>query len=190
MPNWASVSYRIEGEDKSIEKIYTEATRILNESHTSQNTWVGDLLKALGIGNDTMKGMSLRAFISSVSMEGETIALETEEAWGMSDFKMALESLYPDLVVYYQCEEPGCEVFVTNDGGGKYFRDRWIVDSNIDDNYDTEYFNADDKKEMDSYIANLIGNGKDDYTEDELDEWSVKNPTDSINIHEFEIADD
>lgn len=61
---------------KSIEKIYTEATRILNESHTSQNTWVGDLLKALGIGNDTMKGMSLRAFISSVSMEGETIALE------------------------------------------------------------------------------------------------------------------
>ncbi len=46
----------------------------------------------------------------------------------------------PDLTIYFCVEEPGCEIYATNDAEGKYFADRFYVDSYVNDIFSHEYF--------------------------------------------------
>lgn len=63
-----------------------------------------------------------------------------------------IEKTYPSIKVYYREEEPGCEVYCTNDSSGAYFPDRYYLDAPCDE---SEYFET--IEDAAKYISELIG---------------------------------
>jgi hypothetical protein len=144
MANWASTAYAIEGPHETLEKIEKAILEHPVEEGSSED-WEGNILKALGIEWEAHtpdgKGYYMRGFIQDVPWwDGDTLRFYAEEAWGATDFNEVLEKNIPDIKVFYTVEEPGCEVYATNDKEGKYFPDRYWVDTCIDNNYQSEYF--------------------------------------------------
>lgn len=46
-----------------------------------------------------------------------------------------IQEKFPSIKVYYRVEEPGCEVFYTNDNTGRYFPEIYFLTSNEEDLY-------------------------------------------------------
>lgn len=127
MANWASTSYRIEGSKSDLERVYGMIDNFMSErrkpvEENASKEWEGNVVKALGATDEQVSKNYLRGFIQEYEMDGDTIRIKVEEAWGATDFRHVLAQLMPELTVYYIVEEPGCEVYATNDDGGRYFQ--------------------------------------------------------------------
>ena len=148
MANWASTDYVIEGPKEILKKIYDAIQH--PDTSEGDNGWEGGVLKALGITwkerQSDGSGYYMRGFIQdpkSIEFNPETdkvLTFYAEEAWGATDFNEVLEKEFPDIKVYYNVIEEGEEIYATNDKEGKYFTDRFIVDTCIDGYYNSEYF--------------------------------------------------
>lgn len=192
MANWASTSYRIEGSKSDLEKVYNVIDSFMTERQepvdtTASKEWEGNIVTALGASDEQISKNYLRGFIQEYEMDGDTIRIEAEEAWGASDFRDVLKQLMPELTIYYIVEEPGCEVYATNDRDGKYFTDRFYVDACVKGNYESEYFCT--EEEAMAYAANLLGMDK--VTEKDLESWNNEHGEDDdfIYVHEYEFVD-
>lgn len=83
-------------------------------------------------------------------------------------------------MVFWQAEEPGMEIYATNDFDGIYFPDRYHVDICINNEYYEEYFES--KEECFKYIEEKTGCKN----EDEIEKFNdTKNQY--IFIHEYDI---
>lgn len=188
MANWASVSYRIEGEEKDLQELYNIIERFIsNEREPWENSaseWVGNVILDLGINK---KDTYLRSFIQTFSLKDGVLSIECEEAWGTSDFRYLIEDHYDNMKVYYLTEEPGCCVYETNDHEGKYFPYTHIVEHCIDGNCEGEYFNS--EEDALKYAAKLLK--RDEVTYDEVDAWNLYHEDEGhyININEFQFVD-
>ena len=82
-------------------------------------TWLGCLVNKLG-GN--WQEVYCRGSWSDLDWNGAILRFNTETAWGPMDevFKF-IKTIYPSLKIYYQAEEDGMGVFITNDAEGSYF---------------------------------------------------------------------
>lgn len=189
MANWASVSYRIEGNMEDIEELadlieaFDRNERPTMEAGASKQ-WEGNVILALGIerGNGYLRG-----FFESYWIDNGVLCIEANEAWGLTDFKDLLESHYDNMNVYYYVEEPGCRVYETNDSEHEYFDSGYNVDSCVDGDSEQEYFS--DKEEALSYIAERLG--RESITEEELDAWNDEH-TDSddyVALNEISVVD-
>ena len=143
MANWASTAYAIEGQE-TLEKIEKAILEHPVEEGSSED-WEGNVLKALNIdwepNTPDGKGYYMRGFIQDEPwFDGSTLRFYAEEAWGATDFHEVLEKNIPDIKVFYVVEEEGGDVYATNDKEGKYFPDRYWVDTCIDGDYQSEYF--------------------------------------------------
>lgn len=192
MANWASTSYRIEGSKEDLEKVYNVIDEFMSERRKpvrvdASNEWEGNIIRALGATDEQMKNNYLRGFIEEYEMDGDIIRIEAEEAWGTTDFRYVLAQLMPELTIYYIVEEPGCEVYATNDAEGKYFPERFYVDAYVNGDYQSEYF--DTEEQAMTYVANLLG--KQEVSKNELENWNECHEEDDnfIYIHEFEIVE-
>lgn len=192
MANWASTSYRIEGSKEDLEKVYNVIDEFMSERRKpvevdTSNEWEGNIVRALGATDEQMKNNYLRGFIEEYEMDGDIIRIEAEEAWGTTDFRHVLAQLMPELTIYYIVEEPGCEVYATNDADGKYFPERFYVDAYVNGDYQSEYF--DTEEQAMTYVANLLG--KKEVSKNELENWNECHEEDNnfIYIHEFEIVE-
>lgn len=192
MANWASTSYRIEGSKGDLEKVYNVIDEFMSERRkpievNASSEWEGNIIKALGATDEQMKNNYLRGFIEEYEMDGDIIRIEAEEAWGTTDFRQVLAQLMPELTIYYIVEEPGCEVYATNDADGKYFPERFYVDAYVNGDYQSEYF--DTEEQAMTYVANLLG--KQEVSKNELENWNECHEEDDnfIYIHEFEIVE-
>lgn len=192
MANWASTSYRIEGSKENLEKVYNVIDEFMSERRKpvqvdASNEWEGNIIRALGATDEQMKNNYLRGFIEEYEMDGDIIRIEAEEAWGTTDFRYVLAQLMPELTIYYIVEEPGCEVYATNDAEGKYFPERFYVDAYVNGDYQSEYF--DTEEQAMTYVANLLG--KQEVSKNELENWNECHEEDDnfIYIHEFEIVE-
>lgn len=192
MANWASTSYRIEGSKEDLEKVYNVIDEFMSERRKpvevdASNEWEGNIVRALGATDEQMKNNYLRGFIEEYEMDGDIIRIEAEEAWGTTDFRHVLAQLMPELTIYYIVEEPGCEVYATNDADGKYFPERFYVDAYVNGDYQSEYF--DTEEQAMTYVANLLG--KKEVSKNELENWNECHEEDNnfIYIHEFEIVE-
>lgn len=192
MANWATTSYRIEGSKSDLEKLYGVIDSFLTDrqkpvTETASRDWEGNIIKALGATDEQMKNNYLRGFIQEYEMEEGVIRIEAEEAWGATDFRHVLAKLMPELTIYYIVEEPGCEVYATNDADGKYFPDQFYLDACINGNYESDYF-ATEEKAL-AYAAKLIG--KEKVSKAKLESWNEDHEEDEefVYIHEFEIVD-
>jgi hypothetical protein len=190
MANWASTSYRIEGSKSDLEKVFNVIEGFMTGKQkpsveTSCQDWEGNIVKALGATDEQLSKNYLRGFIQEYEMDGDTIRIEAEEAWGATDFRQVLAMLMPELAIYFIVEEPGCEVYATNDDEGRYFPERFYVDACVNGDYRSEYFETEEQAM--AYAAELLGMEK--MTQAKLESWNEDQEGDDfIYIHEFEIV--
>lgn len=174
MANWASTSYVIEGSKAEVSKVY----QVIDD-------WEGNIVKTLGATDEQMKKY-LRGFIQWFDFDGCVLRIDAEEAWGATDFYEVLGELMPNLTIYFSVEEPGCEIYATNDADGKYFADRFYVESAVNNNYAHEYFT--EKKDAMSYVAELLG--RENVSKEELDKWNEEQEDYDayIYVHEYKVV--
>lgn len=191
MANWASTSYRIEGSKSDLERVFGVIDdfikgRVASTREDATADWEGNIVKALGAMDEEIDNNYLRGFIQDYELDGDTIRIEAEEAWGATDFRHVLGKLMPDLTIYYIVEEAGCEVFATNDTDGKYYPERYLVDAYVKDVDYYEYFETD--KQMKSFVSSLLE--KEDFTEEDIEAWNEEHEDDGsyINVHEFKYV--
>ena len=186
MANMASVAYAIEGNKESLEKIKDAILKaILQKEH-----W-GDEWKACINLGFTEKELDDKRLGGQIPEEPDLIdgvlKFYAEERWGLQDFNELLIQKFPDINVYWIVEECGCEVYCTNDEEGKYFPQRYWVDTAQDDVYASEYFN--DEKSMWEWLNKKYGVK----SMEEVEAWNANyeetgNECENfIYIHEFTI---
>lgn len=145
MANWAYTDYVIEGPVETLQKI-EQAIKEHPVQEKSSEDWEGNVIIALNgdINWKPAENHYMRGFINmeSVLLDEDSGVLKfgAEEAWGITDFDSELKGMFPDIKVYWRTEEPDEEIYSTNDGEGKYFKDRFYVDTCINGNYESEYF--------------------------------------------------
>lgn len=191
MANWASTSYRIEGSKSDLERVFGVIDdfikgRVASTREDATADWEGNIVKALGAMDEEIDNNYLRGFIQDYELDGDTIRIEAEEAWGATDFRHVLGKLMPDRTIYYIVEEAGCEVFATNDTDGKYYPERYLVDAYVKDVDYYEYFET--EKQMKSFVSSLLE--KEDFTEEDIEAWNEEHEDDDsyINVHEFKYV--
>ena len=192
MANWASTSYRIEGSESDLKKVYDvidnfvsgKSKPVLEDASTE---WEGNIVKALGASDEQLKECYLRGFIEEYELDGDVIRINAEEAWGATDFRHILGNLMPELTIYYIVEEAGCDVFATNDIDGKYFPEQYLVDAYVKDADYYEYFET--KEQMKDFVSSLIG--KEDFTDEDIEAWNEEHEDDDsyIYVHEFQYVE-
>ena len=192
MANWASTSYRIEGSKSDLEKVFNVIDGFMTgkrkpvEENASMD-WEGNIVKALGATEEQMSKNYLRGFIQEYEMDGNTVRIEAEEAWGLTEFRDVLLTLLPELTIFYIVEEPGMGIYATNDSEGKYFHGRFYVDAFVNGDFRSEYLET--KEEAMAYVANLLG--RENVCQEYIEIWNEDHQDDEdfIYIHEFEIEE-
>ena len=196
MTNWAYNCYAIEGPKETLERIY-EAILHHPVEKDSDESWEGNILKALGIEwkrkQPDGSGLYMRGFIKETPWwqddEHTVLRFDATEAWGATDFNEALEAGLPDVKAYYSVEEEGEEIYATNDKEGKYFPDRFYVDTAVNNDYDSEYFKTEDAmwQWLSKKVPELI-------SREAVEKWNEKHEElcdedeNFINIHKISIV--
>ena len=181
------MAYAIEGQKETLQKI-NEA--IVIAIHIDDNRH--ELYKAAKYLNLSIVDGKTRLggkISEEPTWDENTGALRfwSEERWGLQDFAELLEKHFQDIKVYWVVEECGCEVYCTNDKEGKYFPERYWVDTAIDDIYNSEYFKTED--EIYKWLDKLT-HGKVKCKED-VEKFNDNEDSDNyISIHEFAIVID
>jgi len=192
MANWASTSYRIEGSERDLKKVYDVIDNFVTGKskpvlEDASKEWEGNIVKALGASDEQLKESYLRGFIEEYELDGDVIRINAEEAWGATDFRHILGNLMPELTIYYIVEEAGCDVFATNDIDGKYFPEQYLVDAYVKDA--DFYESSETKEQMKDFVSSLIG--KEDFTDEDIEAWNEEHEDDDsyIYIHEFQYVE-
>ena len=98
-------------------------------------TWMGNLV--IKLGGDWNK-VYCRGSWDDLIFDGQQIIFHVESAWGeLNEVRELIEQHFPDIKLYYQSEEPGMAIYITNDSNGDYFPEKyfmWIEDD------DSEYY--------------------------------------------------
>lgn len=180
MPNWCEVAYRIEGDKQTLKKIMKAAKNHKVRENSSED-WLGNVLDALKI--DFSKYSYMRGFLLEPPLwDEDTLIINTDEAWSRTDFAEALEDNLP-VTVYWIAEEPGCEIYETNDSDGKYFTEKYLVEYCLDGNIESEYF--DDEASAYKFIESFGCKTTEDidkYNEENYDKGNY------ISFHEFQVV--
>lgn len=188
MANMASVAYAIEGPEEVLQKIYEAIMdAYCNDDGDSYQEYKA--AKKLKLHCEEGKTRLRGDFQGEPRLENEVLRFSAEEAWGLQDFNELLKKKFPKIKVYWVVEESGCEVYCTNDREGKYFPERYWVDTCIDGIYDSEYFRTegDVYKWLDKLTYGRVKSKEDvekfnaDYEDSEASDENF------IYIHEFEV---
>ena len=194
MPNWCVTDITIHHEnEKELEIFYEKLDEWLNHAYMENDfgSWLGNIVGNSGIGTiDTGKETDLRCrgsviYISEPS-DGE-LTISTETAW-VPMIKMwvkLLDKYLPDAELIYTAEEPGCEIYYTNDPSiaGIYMFDIWD-DTNIDIELSDQYF----EKEMIGILQELLGS-KETIFERLMNEFYNSQLSEQMCIHQYEYID-
>ena len=115
MANLCITDCRIIGDPKEL----SELIHHIDELVDNNKYWIGDLIDKLGGDHEKIW---CRAEIAMAELFENTIQLYIESAWvPPTEFFDFLLTIYPNLDLYYQAEEPGCGIFETNDSEFEYF---------------------------------------------------------------------
>ena len=193
MPNWCDTTYKVVGEPKEVGHLFRSLQKLesMKSSYMSNgfgNMWLGCVINYLG-GN--YENYSCRGEILDFQMRDDILVISQETAWCEQEgFREFLEQKYPSIKVYYCEEEPGCDVYYTNDTTGLYFPERYVLDG-----YDgTDYFKTLD--EVIVRVRDITGNSI-IKTEDDvllaLDLFNEQHEDDEEDcfyyLHKFEVGD-
>src|SRR5699024_9419031 len=97
---------------------------------------------------------------------------------------------FPSIRCFYQTEEPGMEMYETNDRDGKYFSDKYLVDMYTPDK---EYYHEcfSDLPSLYEYLEDIFE--KSVQSEDDVnamvEQWQQDSNSAYCNIYQFQIVD-
>lgn len=157
MANWADTSYVIV--DKGARELYNLMSNLKQRSeplHPNSwgNNWLGNLVIALG--GDWERVDCRGAWLEMEwNEEAEELRFRTESAWTHPHEVMELvKEKFPDISIFFISEEPGMEIYVTNDSKGLYYPYRYFCAP-----YDGEcaYFDENGEQRFLADISNCIG---------------------------------
>jgi len=193
MPNWCSTAYAIEGDANEIQDLYKlmkgledmEIPSVPNDFGTS---WLGCLVDALGTD---WQNVRCRGSWSCLELEEDVLKFSTETAWCPSNEVLDLvREKFPSLRYYYITEEPGMEIYETNDDAGIYFPDRYYLDvCTPEEDYYNEYFT--ELQDVFKWLEDELGQPvKSTADIENLDaQWREENDNSFCNLHEFKVMD-
>ena len=195
MPNWCTTEYYVVGSKKELSDLNEKMEKLENRKeslvkNSFGNTWLGNLVESLG--GDWEKVYCRGQWMCRVyNKENNSLTFTTETAWKeMSEWREFIESCYKTIKILFVTEEPGCGIYQTNDLGGVFFKDKYVLDYTED----VEYFETIDQAV--EFIEELIGLKIEDKTvngiQEKLDEYVEKNDEEDLffSFHEFEEVDD
>lgn len=195
MPNWCTTEYYVVGSKKEVLDLNKKMEKLENRKeslvkNSFGNTWLGNLVESLG--GDWEKVYCRGQWMCRVyNKENNSLTFTTETAWReMNEWRKFIESYYTTIKLLYVTEEPGCGIYQTNDLGGVFFKDKYVLDYTED----VEYFETIDQAV--EFIEELIGLKIEDKTvngiQEKLDEYVEKNDEEDqyFSFHEFEEVDD
>lgn len=191
MPNWCMTSYTIVGEKKDVEKIHAA---VMNHpvKEMSDTEWQGNILNALGVSYDALENRSVRGFLYDEDYLGDIgdgqaqLRMGFNEAWSRTEFAEVLQELFPDINIWWMAEEPGCDIYQTNDADGSCYPERYYVDTCIGGDYQSERFTT--EEEVYEWLSQ-ISDCKCKADVDAFNENRMKADTDEfIYVHEYEIV--
>lgn len=142
MPNWACTQYHATGDKEQLQKLHTIMSELesMKSPGLHENgfgpSWLGNLV--IKLGGDWNKVYCRGSWDNLLLHDDGDVSFITESAWGEpNEVRHFIEEKFPGIRLYYQCEEPGMGIYVTNDDSGLFLPERyclWI------ENGDTEYY--------------------------------------------------
>ncbi|MCF0185151.1 MAG: hypothetical protein HUJ98_01520 [Bacteroidaceae bacterium] len=189
MPNWCFSSYVIKGEPKEISSLYNTMNELDDERKGSLvkndfgETWLGNLVVALG--EDWQKVYCRGSWSNLTLMSDTELSYDTETAWDRcKEVDDLLKKKFPSIQIFYIVEEPGMEIYYTNDTDCAYFTAVHVVESEDGIDEFVEYEDAKDR------IEEIIGRelSADDDLDDALQDWAEANDT-YASYHKFDIIE-
>ena len=146
MPNWCSTIITFHGKNaKKLETLVDEWTKekLPGVSDYFGENWLGNCLVNSGIMSfeEACYGnIRCRGTIDYLSYtDDEELTMETSTAWGpaITMWKIINDTLNLDLSIVYTAEEPGCELYWTND---PVVKDTWMYEiiNGDENNYEVD----------------------------------------------------
>lgn len=193
MPNWAYTQYHAVGDKEQLQQLHSvmDELECMKEPGLHENgfgpSWLGNLV--IKLGGDWEKTYCRGYWDNLLLHDDGTASFSVESAWDEpNEVREFIEKKFPDIKLYYQCEESGMCIFKTNDDTGRYFPEKyylWVEDR------ETEYYTAIEA------LANEVENitrSKNLKTLDSckkaLESYSRKNHDLCYTLEEFSVVDD
>ena len=181
----------IEGNKKEVRSIYSKMNRLERRKTPLEKsdfgiTWLGCLVTILGAD---WKEVYCRGSWNGLDFDGNIVRFNTETAnEPMNEVFKLIKSIYPSLKIYYSAEEEGNCIFVTNDEEGKYFTDRYRVETD----WGIEYYATIDG--VCNHVSNCIKKVVRDEKElkTAIEDWNdnVDDMDARIYLNEFKVVKD
>ena len=193
MPNWCSTAYAIEGNANEIQDLYKlmkklEDMEVPSVPNGFGTSWLGCLVDALGADWQSVR---CRGSWSCLELEEDVLKFSTETAWCPCNEVLDLvREKFPSLRYYYMTEEPGMEIYETNDDAGIYFPDRYYLDvCTPEEEYYNEYFT--ELQDVFRWLEDEFGHPVKSVDDIEaLDsQWREKNDGSFCIFHEFNVVE-
>lgn len=152
MANTCFSEYIFAGEPRKIATLHNDIKRVLDtpredkgsDTYVSEPNWLGWLVTDLL--HKKWREVYCRGSIHVANIEYDPehlpaeLRFTTDSAWSPCRELFLLLSEKYEVDMYYMSEDPGCELYETNDSIGIYFKARYVI--NHDDT--TEYTNSEE----------------------------------------------
>ena len=165
MPNWCFTQYVAEGPKEQLRRLHETMVTIAAMPNPGLiendfgSAWLGNLVMALGVNPREESHFRCRGEYSVYDFDdksSDTLLFDTTTAWcEADDTRRLIEKVFPSVHLYFISEEFGCGYWETNDVQGKYFRDRYYLSTEDDDDIDEHYFET--LEELADAIKELTG---------------------------------
>lgn len=185
MPNWCDTTYKCVGNPKEIRAL----KKVIDANFKRKNSrlpngfgkcWIGNIIDQLGYDWNKYR---CRGEITDYSLDGEVLTINQQTAWCEQEgFREVIKLKFPSITVYYQEQEPGCEVFYTN--SFEYFPDHYFLDSCED----WDYFET--IEEVVEHVKSIVGHDVEadaDKIQKALDAYVEEHEDEDLfySLHEF-----
>lgn len=131
MANLAKVTYKCVGSKQSIHKLYGIIDHLVERHKAAYGSyWLGNLIEDLGADwhSRSCRGEIVDYDIPTEEGDDWVFTIWQECAWTEQEgVRQTIEEAFPDVKVYFQVIEPGCQIFITN--SKKWFSDKWCIDT-------------------------------------------------------------
>lgn len=129
MPNWCYTQYQVTVDKKQLQKLHAIMTELENMKSPGlyengfSSTWLGNLVIKL---DGDWKKIYCRGSWDNLLYENDTVTFNVETAWSEpNEVRHFIEEKFPDIRLYYQSEESGMGIYITNDDIGQYFPEKY-----------------------------------------------------------------
>lgn len=136
MSNLAFMSVCFEGKRRELRSLYGKMKRLQERKHPLVDNdfycptrWLGNLVVSLGA--DYQEVYCCGTW-DGLNLNGNILSFNTETA-SKPPFRLLklISDVYPSLKFYFEAEGDDWDCFLTNDAEGKYYPNRYLVDSDL-----------------------------------------------------------